>query len=294
MTDEIKCYKEAGRIAAQALQYAAALAKEGALVLDIAEKTEARIRELGGKPAFPMNVSINDVAAHYTPVAGDRMVIGKNDYVKLDVGAHVNGFIGDTAVTVRPAGEDDLIRCSKKMLDAALPLFVPGTRISDIGAAIEDVAKGMGFKPVANLTGHSLSQYDLHAGHVIPNVRNGAGKRLEEGEAYAVEPFATTGAGMVKDSEPTLIFRCIADKPSRLPEARKIMELAKKEYSMLPFAKRWLKMPGVRMEAALKQLVSAGALHPYMVLKEVSGAPVSQAEHTVLVDEKPIVTTRIH
>ncbi len=293
MNDGLEKYKIAGEIAAKALQYAATLAKEGALILDIADKTEKKIFELGGKPAFPMNISINDVAAHYAPIAGDKTVIGKNDYVKLDVGVHVDGFIGDTAMTVRPAGEDDLILCSRKMLEKALPLFVPGTKISDIGAVIEDVAKEFGFNPVANLTGHSLSQYDLHAGYTIPNIRNGLHKVFEEGEAYAVEPFATPGAGMVKDSDQIMIFRWMADRPARLPEARKILEAAKKEYAALPFTKRWLKMSNIKMETGLRQLVSTGALYPYAVLKEVSGEPVSQAEHTVIVGKKPTVTTRL-
>ncbi|MFQ6010278.1 MAG: type II methionyl aminopeptidase [Candidatus Aenigmatarchaeota archaeon] len=286
-------YKKAGEIAARALQYAKGLVKEGALIVEIVDRTEEKIGELGGQPAFPMNISINDIAAHYSPTADDRTAIKKEDYVKLDVGVHVDGYIGDNAITVRLAGEDKLIECSRKMLEKALSMFVPGTTIAEVGAAVEETARGLGFNPVTNLTGHSLARYNLHAGHVIPNVKNNNSKFFEEGEVYAVEPFATSGAGAVKDSEPALIFRWIADKPSRMPEARKILELGKTSFSKLPFAKRWINLPRMKKEMALRQLTATGAIYPYKILKEVSGGAVSQAEHTVMVGEKPLITTKI-
>ena len=164
-----------------------------------------------------------------------------------------------------------------------------------IDTTIESVAKEFKLNPVRNLTGHSLSRYDLHAGSVVPNIRSSSMKTLAEGEVYAVEPFCTPCGGWVKDAEPPMIFRWLADRPVRLAEARKIIELGKTDFSKLPFAKRWLqhKITGMKLELALKQALASGALHPYNILKESSGAPVAQAEHTVIVADKPIVTTKL-
>ncbi|MBU3958207.1 MAG: M24 family metallopeptidase, partial [Nanoarchaeota archaeon] len=147
---------------------------------------------------------------------------------------------------------------------------------------------------VRNLTGHGLRQYDLHAGTNVFNVKNSSQKILEESEVYAVEPFCTAGAGLVKDSEPALIFMRLSDKPARSDEARKILELAKTRYAGLPFAKRWLEksFSPLKLNLALNELARTGALHAFPQLKEVSEKPVAQTEHTVIVAEKPIVTTR--
>ncbi len=287
-------YLKAGKIAKEALEYGEALVKDGASVLEIAEAIEKKIFELGGKPAFPVNIGINETAAHFTPVLQSRETIKAEDYVKLDLGVHIDGYIADTAVTIRPSGKDKMILCSEKMLEAALPLFVPGGKLSEIGEAIENVSKEFGFNPVRNLTGHGLKQYDLHAGMNVYNVKNFSNKKLEEGEAYAIEPFCTTGAGLVKDSEPALIFMWLADKPVRSAEARKIMEMAKTKYGGLPFAKRWVEksFSPLKLSLAMNELSRTGALHAFAQLKEVSGKPVAQSEHTVIVAEKPIVTTR--
>ncbi len=290
----LKKYIQAGKIAKEVLEYGKSLVKEGASVLEIAEAIEKKIFALGGKPAFPVNIGINETAAHFSPTISDKTTIKPDDYVKLDLGVHIDGFIADTAITASPAGKDRLMECSEKMLEVALPLFVPGAKISEIGETIEGIAKEFGFNPVRNLTGHGLKQYDLHAGTNVFNVKNSSGKKLEEGEAYAVEPFCTAGAGLVKDSGPSLIFMWLADKPLRQMEARKILELAKTEYARLPFAKRWLekKFPQLKLNLALNELTRTGALHAFLQLKEVSGKPVAQSEHTVIVAEKPVVTTR--
>lgn len=260
----------------------------------MAEAIERKIESLGGRPAFPINISINEVAAHYSPTLHNKNSIKADDYVKLDVGVHVDGWIGDTAITVRLAGEDEIIECSNRMLAVALPMFKPDASLADIGAAVEDVAKEFELNPVRNLTGHSLARYNLHAGHVVPNIRTNVAKTLLEGEVYAVEPFCTPGGGWVKDAEPPMIFRWIADSPVRMAEARRILQLAKTDFSKLPFAKRWVEkeISGVKLELALKQAIGSGGLHPYNILKESSGKPVGQAEHTVIVADKPIVTTR--
>ncbi|MFH0929139.1 MAG: type II methionyl aminopeptidase [Candidatus Aenigmatarchaeota archaeon] len=286
-------YLKAGKIARQVRDYACELVQPGAFVVDIAEKAEQRVRMLGGEIAFPINISINDMAAHYHPEQNDQTSIKEEDYVKIDVGIHVDGYIGDTARTVRIAGKDDLIICSEKMLEVAIALAKPGTTIGDLGEAIENVAKEFGFNSVRNLTGHSLGRLDVHAGLIVPNIKNDSQYQLREDEVIAIEPFCTAGSGIVKDSGKPLILRWIIDRPTRLPEARKILEMARNDFQRLPFAKRWLqkKFSPLKVELSLKELLNSNALYGYEPLREVSGKPVAQAEHTVIVKEKPLVTT---
>jgi methionyl aminopeptidase len=290
----LKKYKKAGEIAKKVLDYGERLVKEGKNVLEIAEAIEKKIAELGAKPAFPVNISINEIAAHFTPTLQDKIVIREEDYVKIDVGVHIDGYIADTARTIRLAGKDELIECSERMLEEALKVVKPGLPIREVGEIIEQVAKEFGFRPIRNLTGHGLERYDLHAGITIPNVKTDKQAVFEEGKAYAIEPFCTSGSGAVKDSERVLIFKFESEVPLRMPEARKILELAKNEWKGLPFARRWLenKFSPLKLELALKQLIDVKALYPFYILKEVSNANVTQSEHTIIVLDKPVVITK--
>jgi methionyl aminopeptidase len=146
---------------------------------------------------------------------------------------------------------------------------------------------------VRNLTGHSLGQFDLHAGAIIPNIKRNDKYQLREDEVYACEPFCTPGNGFVKDSGIAQIFRWIKDVPTRGQEARKVLEMSKNEFSRLPFAKRWIQqlISPIRAELAIKELTNAKALYQYFPLREISNGMVSQSEHTIIVREKPIITT---
>jgi len=288
-------YIEAGRIAAQVLEYAKGIVKEDMHLVDLAEKIEAKIFELKGKPAFPVNLSINEMAAHYHPSINDKTVIKPEDYVKIDVGVHVGGYIGDTAATVRVAGKDDLMVCSEKMLENAIKVIRPGITIGELGEVIENTAIEFGFNAIRNLTGHSLDHYDVHAGLIIHNIKNDSKYQLREYEVIAVEPFCTTGNGYVKESGSALIFRWIMDRPTRSVETRKILELARDRYERLPFAKRWIQkiISPLKVELALKELVVLNALYGYQPLKEVSNKPIAQSEHSIIVKEKPIILTTL-
>jgi len=286
-------YIKAGKIAAEVRDYGCGLVKKDVLVVEIAEKIDRKILELKAKPAFPVNISINDMAAHWHPALNDKATIKESDYVKIDVGIHVDGYIGDTAKTVRLAGKDDLIICSEKMLENAIKIIKTGTTVGEIGETIENTAKELGFNPIRNLTGHSLGKYDVHAGLTIPNIKNDSKYQLREDEVIAIEPFCTSGNGLVKDSGKALIFRWINDRPTRLIEGRKILEMARDKFDRLPFAKRWIQkgFSPLKVELGLKELEAVNALYGYKPLREISGKPVAQSEHTVIVKEKPIVTT---
>ncbi|WP_148882510.1 type II methionyl aminopeptidase [Thermococcus aciditolerans] len=287
--DEREALIKAGEIARQVKKEVAELIKPGAKLYDIAEFVERRIVELGGKPAFPCNLSINEIAAHYTPYKGDETVLREGDYLKLDLGVHVDGYIADTAVTYRVGmEEDELMAAAREALENAISTIRAGTKINELGKAIEDTIRGKGFNPIVNLSGHKIQRYKLHAGISIPNIYRPADSyELKEGDVIAIEPFATTGAGQVIEVPPALIFMYVRDRPVRMAHARRLLMHIKREYSTLPFAYRWLQdfMPEGQLKLALAQLDRVGAVYSYPILREVRGGTVAQFEHTVIVEK---------
>ena len=282
-------YEKAGRIAAEALSEGKRIAKPGMPLLELAERIESLIKEKGAQPAFPVNLSRNEEAAHYTPPFDDKTLIGEKDLLKIDVGVQVDGFIGDTATSVDFSGErGKLIEASDRALSDALSTIRAGSKTADLGAAVESAIKSFGFRPIENLTGHSLAQYNLHAGLEIPNIRTSRSTTLKEGDFIAVEPFATDGAGRVGEGPVVEIFSLEEAKPTRMREARRLLTHVADNYRTLPFAERWLH-PSFRskllLNSALRELVLSGCLHQYPVLKDTGKGFVSQSEVTVVVEK---------
>lgn len=293
--DILDCYIRAGKIASEVREKSKKWVIEGAKLLEVAEKTESEIRALGGELAFPVNISLNEIAAHYTPVDNDLKVFSKEDVVKIDIGVHIGGYIADTAASIYLGGDKKkaaLLDASKSALENAISAIGPGVRISEISGIIEDTIRKSGYFPIANLTGHYLGRYEIHASPSIPNIRTGSKVVLKEGDVIAIEPFATDGSGEVKDAGRAMIFSFIREVSPRSDSARKIQRFAKK-LNGLPFASRNIEEPkGLLRETGLQELVSLGGLHAYPPLKEVAGGCISQAEHTVIVGDKPKVITR--
>ncbi len=290
----LKKYRQAGKIASEVREWSKKLINPGAKALEVAESVEQRIKDKGAGIAFPCNVSLNDAAAHYTPSAKDELTFGEEDLVTIDLGAHIDGYIADTAYTMDLSGENgELVKASEEALKAAISTVRAGVSVSEIGEAIEEAIKARGFKPIENLTGHELKQYDLHAGMAIPNIKVPFDKELEEGQAFAIEPFATPGTGRVVEGNQTEIYSFIQAKPTRLNEGRKVLQLAE-ERKGLPFPERWFsQLNQFKLKMALRDLVKRDALHGYPVLHEAEKGLVSQAEHTVIVGEDGCeVTTR--
>ena len=273
-------YREAGRILAAVREGAITKVKEGALLLEVAEFVEQSTREKGGEPAFPCNISRNEEAAHATPSIDDETVFGK-DLVKIDLGVHVDGYIADSAVTVDLSGEHkELVAAAEAGLNAAIELIRDGVNTGEVGDAIEQAIRERGYRPVVNLSGHGLAQYNAHTGPTIPNVRYEHGVLLKENDVVAIEPFATDGVGKVEEHGHVEIYSLIKPRPVRVREAKDLLKEIE-NYQGLPFAKRWL--PRDRLDLALRTLNNAGALREYPVLREEGGGLVSQAEHTVIV-----------
>jgi len=293
-TEEISNYEKAGKIASQAVKFARKIIKPGMKLLEIAEKIEAEIIRLGGKFAFPTNLAMDDIAAHFTPSSDSQEIA--SGLLKVDIGVHVNGYIADTAFSLDLTKEKKyakLIEASQEALDNALKIIKKSTSLSEVGKEIQDTITKKRFSPIRNLSGHELGSYMVHAGLTIPNYDNGNLTELEEG-AYAIEPFATTGQGIVYDAGKSGIYRLEKEGGVRDAFARKIYNFVLEEYKTLPFCERWLnKKFGSRTKLALFFLEKAGILHHYAQLIEKSHAPVSQAEHTILIlKNKAEVTTR--
>ncbi len=297
----IKKYREAGRIAVLVREEAEKIVEPGALLLDICEKLEKKIVELGGKPAFPLNISINEVAAHYTSPVDDTTTIPYDSVVKIDIGVHVDGYIADTAFTISFSEKwQRLLDAVKDALERALETVKPGVRFAETARVIETSIKKYGYNPIVNLSGHSLSRYRVHAGESIPNIYTPAipGK-YQAGRAYAIEPFGTNGIGVVQEGEIVQIYSLVrwSLKRKLSSETKKILEIIKTDYNTLPFAERWL--VGIEndinlLRKTLIRLSRMGFLARYPVLVEKKKGIVAQFEHTVIIVEKsdPIITTR--
>ena len=279
-------YKKAGEITQETIKYAKSIIKPGLSLLEIAEKIELKIQELGGKPAFPCNLSINDIAAHCTPSSDSQEKA--SGLLKVDLGVHVKGCIVDTAFSLDLADSEEnkkLILASEQALKQACKIVKPNVELWRVGQAIQETILGFQFSPIRNLSGHELASFKVHAGLTIPNTNNNNSTKLPEG-VYAIEPFSTTGSGLVYDGKPSGIYMLKEKKPIRSQEARETLAYIEKEYKTLPFCERWITKKFPHSKLALSLLEQAGILHQYSQLVEKSHGKVSQAETTILVTDK--------
>jgi len=288
--EDIRSYIRAGWIASRVKERAAKEVKPGARMLDIANSLESYIVELGGMPAFPVNISINSEAAHRTAYLGEESVIPEESVVKVDIGVHVNGFIADTAITLDFSGRmAQLVEAVNDALEKALKHVKPGVRVSDVGALIERAIRSKGFKVVRNLSGHSLDRYVVHAGETVPNYRETLNlSRFRTSSAYAIEPFASTGRGLVSSEKRVYIYAVRRVDIEQGAREVRVLEKVHRKVRTLPFTERWfpelvseLGLQGFR--ETLSELVKRGYLIAYPVLSDVPGSYVAQAEETVLI-----------
>ncbi|KAA0004296.1 MAG: type II methionyl aminopeptidase [Thermoplasmata archaeon] len=284
-------YRKAGRVLGKALSAGAKMVREGVRYIEVAEKIEGIISK-EARLSFPVNISVNEVAAHYTPSLNDHLKFKRGDVVKLDAGSHVDGYIGDSALTVEVGSNENehIIRAAEEALHEAIEIVRAGVTISEIGEAIEKKINSYGLKPVKNLQGHSLERYNLHAGLSIPNVSNSNGRKLREGEVIAIEPFATDGRGYVVDAENGNIYHLKERARGRLADEMR------KRFDGLPFAGRWMAdiVGKDRINMSLAFMLRRRAIYAYKKLVEADGGIVAQAEHTLLVrkDGCEVLTAR--
>ena len=291
-------YFRAGKIAGEVRENVRNTDWTGKTVYEICEHVESEIIKRGAKCAFPVNTSINEVAAHYTAEPNDPLTIKNDDLVKIDLGAQINGYIADTAVTVCYNPEfDNLVQAAELSLSNAMSMIKVGVKSSDVGRTIEKTIKQMGFLPIANLSGHSLDQYTIHAGKSVPNIWSIGSFTFNENQAFACEPFVTTGDGLgvVHEGKIKNIFALSSRKKTKDKEADKMLDYIWQNFNLLPFALRWLTNEWEEKEARnlLEVLVKKKAVHAYPVLVEGNGQRVTQAEHTFIPNETGVTITTI-
>ncbi len=284
----------AGKITAKVREESKKWVKPGTKIIELADKIENRIKELGAKPSFPVNISINDKAAHDTAKPNDERIINSGDVVKIDLGASINGWPGDSAYTVEVDNDKytNLIKASEEALSNAIKIINHKTKLGVIGKEINDTIKKYGYNPIRNLGGHPLSKNKLHGDFIVPNYNNHSSREIGVG-GRAIEPFATTGEGWVVNINEMLIFSLIKQKPIRNTLARSLLKHIIKYYGPLPFTERWIAKEFKHYEYALKILINEGIIKGYNVLREASGGIVAQTEHSLLItQDKTIIITR--
>lgn len=290
MSSELDQYVKSGRILAKVREFVKSMPIQNRRVLEICEQVEGKIRELGAGPAFPCNVGVNEVAAHYTSPSNDSSLIPANSLVKVDFGVECDGFITDTSISIslNPV-YDSMILAAETALQEALAAVAPGRKLSEIGSVVERCIQRYGFKPIRNLTGHKIDRYTIHAGKSVPNVSGMESGRFEVGEVYALEPFATLreAEGAVRDGDAAYIYRFVKTKGAKSKEGSKLAEYVRETYKTLPFASRWVfdDWHDGDAKVAFRELTVNRCIVGYPVLVEASGNVVSQAEHTILVTE---------
>lgn len=295
--EAIKKFQQAGKILKETREEIKNFVREDMKIIDICEKAEGLIRQKGGMPAFPTNVSVNEIAAHYTSPPGDRSRIPEKALVKVDLGAHVDGYVADTAITICFNPEyQSMTETAEQALQKATENIKPDMPTSKLGALIEKTITTRGFKPISNLTGHQIGRYLVHAGTSVPNVSQLSFSKIKLGEVYAVEPFVTLpeAVGRVEDLREVTIFRFVRSRSLKNLYAKKLLKHIEERFRTLPFAERWLQdvVPKEHYRNAFKELLAAKAIMGYNVFVEISRKPVAQAEHTVLiVDDGCVVLT---
>src|SRR5437867_4445161 len=276
--------RRAGAVSREARERGVELVREGALLRELAEEVEDLMRRRGLRPSFPTCLSIDDVAAHYTPTHDDTLRFRRGNVVKLDLGAQMDGWIADTAVTVEVGTRNwtALARASELALQTAIEAVHDGVSTRAIGEGIQRAIEAHGYRPVRKLTGHTIERYLLHAGKSVPNIAHGH-DFLEAGEVVAIEPFASSGAGQVDGRRTGNIYRVLKVKPQKQAEANEFLGLVANEFKTLPFAERWAHRLEPRAPALLNALVRTGTVMTYPALLDLGGGIVSQTEHTMIV-----------
>ena len=295
---QIQDYISAGKIASEVRENARKKYYVGSTLLEICESIEKEIEQKGGKCAFPVNTSLNEIAAHYTAEPNDGRVVKDDDILKIDLGVQINGYIADTAVTVcYDPKYDYLVQAAEAALREAISIIRIGTKSSDVGKIIENTVKQMGGIPIANLSGHSLEQYTIHAGKSVPNIWSIGSFSFQATEAYACEPFVTTteGLGFVREGNTRNIFSLVTRKRIKDDDANKLIDFIWNKFNMLPFALRWLvpEWDEKTVRRLLEKLVQQKIVRSYPVLVEANSQRVAQAEHTFIPSVNGLTITTI-
>lgn len=287
-----KHFIRAGALAREVRAFGRSLIKKGASYTDVLAKINQKILELGAVPAFPPQIALNEVAAHFL-LPPQQDLLFSDEVVKLDIGVCYKGAIGDCAVTI------DLSDRHQKLVDAAEAALLEaekiikvGLPIREIGKVIEETISSYGFQPVRNLCGHGLGLYKVHTAPTIPNYDDHSKAVIKPGMTFAIEPFATDGKGMIYEEGDPMIFSFLAPRLLRSERVRSLMAKIR-TFKGLPFAFHDLMDANTSadtVKSGLDELLHIGAIAGYGPLIEEKQGMVAQAENSILVDERGQVT----
>ncbi|PBP22219.1 methionine aminopeptidase 2-like protein [Diplocarpon rosae] len=263
--DFLQEYRQGAEIHRQVRQYAARNIKPGQSLTEIAEGIEESVRALTGHPgleegdnikggiAFPTGVNLDHIAAHYSPNAGNKTILSKDNVMKVDFGVHINGRIVDSAFTMSfDPMYDNLLEAVKQGTNTGIREAGIDARLGEIGTAIQETMesyeveiKGTTYpvKCIRNLNGHDIRQWQIHGGKSVPIVKSTDQTKMEEGEVFAIETFGSTGNGYVRDDLETSHYAKRADAPNvplRIESAKKLLNVINKNFGTLPFCRRYL------------------------------------------------------
>lgn len=280
----LDCFRRAGSIVSRCREWAKERIRPGVRVRDVLEGVEALIRELGGEPGFPAQSSRNSVAAHYCSAPDDEMCYAEGDCVKVDIGAHVDGYVADSAATV-DLSEDGrwgpLIQASRDALAAAIATVGDGVPVGEVGAAVERTILAAGYEPVRNLTGHGLARWKVHTAPQIPNYGERGGGRLKQGMVIAIEPFACSGRGYIRERGKAEVFMMVRP-PRKAKGLDRDLLKAIDAWRGLPIARRYFRdFDSDLVDDTLARLARQGSLMRYPPLVEEEGVMVAQTEHSL-------------
>ncbi|OED30390.1 M24 family metallopeptidase [Methanosphaera sp. WGK6] len=317
-------YIKAGKIAASVRKAAVKRITSGMKVIDLIEWVEAEIKRKGAGLSFPCNISINDITSHYTSPPGDDTIFCNGDIVKIDLGTHIDGYIADTAETVIVTGDNiefssnysmpgrlddgnpqittqdfeervELIEASRHALTNAISIIHDGITLDKISSELEKTIQSHGFNPIGDLTGHSISRYKLHSGLQIPSVSTGDAHILHEGDVIAIEPFVTSGVGLVETLPQHYIYSYLRTRPFGESEASKLLKYIQENNMYFPFTKRYFLdlYDENKLNQVMHPLITSRAIFPYKLLREASGAMNAQCEHTIIVEKEGCIVTTL-
>lgn len=317
-------YRQAAEAHRQTRQWAQKNIKPGQTLTEIANGIEDSVRALVGHQGleegdakvagmgFPTGLNLNHIAAHYSPNAGNKMVLQQDDVMKVDIGVHVNGRIVDSAFTMAFNPQyDNLLTAVKEATNAGVKEAGIDVRVGDLGGIIQEVMEsyeveigGTSYpvKAIRNLNGHSINHYSIHGSKSVPIVKSNDTTKMEEGDVFAIETFGSTGNGYVRDEGEVSHYALRGDASKvdlRLSSAKSLLNVIKKNFGTLPFCRRYLDRLGqekyllgvcgskvssfgarmLTLISQLNSLVANGIVEAYPPLVDKKGSYTAQFEH---------------
>ncbi len=291
---KLESLKKAGEIAKQVKEYIKPKIKIDCKVLDIISDIETKIGDLGGSCAFPVNIGINNIAAHYTsPLKDDGLKINNDDLIKIDLGVHIEGYIVDTAFSINFNDDktlENIIIATDTALEAAKMMIKPGVNTQLLGKKIESIVKGFNYNPIKELGGHQIERWIVHGKKALPELGNQGGDIIEIGDVFAIEIFSSTGVGSVHSSNTCSIFELnpyAGRVPLRRKSSKRILGYINQNFKTLPFTDRWLLNEfQIGVTFGLQELIQQGKIRPHYVLAEKKGTYIAQTEETILITKE--------